>query len=233
MDVESLPLLVARYRPHKTYFIPHDLVEPIKDEELTALNLVDAIFLPDSRHWYLAQYTDIYVSGWIGSSANRYFPEVTIVLLPSEIAFYMAAGPDAFARVFAEVLQWRPRVKFPVFPGVETLERIAADYGCEVIAASTPSGAVIESGRIIVTNGLSSIVAEAVLSQRSVVCLADQTHPLANVVGTFASLPRVTVARPSDVATVLERLIAHMVPSEETLTQVFNYDLFFGVIGGL
>lgn len=198
-EIAALPSIVAQYQPRRIYYLPHDLAEPFKDDEVYALPMFDALLMPNEQAWYLRQYTRVEVVGWIGTASDAIVCNCHIAFLPSEIAHYRHAGAPIFAQAFEPVLRMRPMVKFPAFPGLQPLLECVKAYDCEVLPPETSSTAVIRSADLVVSNGLSSVVAEAARMGRSTLCIADGVHPLAAQHQRFGAHQKVSIVTPDSV----------------------------------
>lgn len=203
-DVPNLTEAISFFRPVRTFLLPHDLTHPFHDEEALPLAEVTAVLVPDERFWYLRRWCPVHIVGWpklvgpalaAGSSG--------IVLMPTDVAAFGRNGPDSFRRAFAGLLRPGIRFKLPDFPGTERLTSILVEAGCEEIPAATSSAEVIARHATIVSNGLSSIVSEAALVGKDVICVECGMQPVEEQWRAFSSHPNVELVDPADLAEAL------------------------------
>lgn len=178
-DVLSVPELIGWLKPSACYFVPHDLTEPLKPDEISSLSLFDAIFMPNDDYWSFQRYTRVVKAGWIKTSAaqNAQAPAAfTIAFLPSEFVAYRRLGAAAFKRAFDPILALKPVVKPVIMPDIDAILDTMRSSGCALLPAQTLSSEVIQQASIVVTNAMSSIGVEAALAGVPVICIEDGIH---------------------------------------------------------
>jgi hypothetical protein len=195
-DLDKVSAFVARERPQKVFFIPHDLSEHLHPEEFHSLHLFDALLMPNECHWFLRPQVRVEVVGWIKSSPTAALPHTDLTLLPSEVAFY-GRHPDLFRIRFAPVLSRAPRFKVARFFGSGQLEEIARSCGCEVVPCTGASTDLLMATSAVVSNALSSIVTEAASLGVPTLCLMDDVHPALEQQRAFGHLPGVALRLPA------------------------------------
>ena len=234
-DLDTVGDFVYRERPKRCYYIPHDLADHLHPEELHSLHLFDALLMPNEVHWFLREWVRVEQIGWIGSAAAAAVQGAapsTIAFLPSEIPYY-SRFPALFADRFSTVLSRAPTFKLPQYPGSGPLEIIALNAGCTIVAATVPSNAVIGAASAIVSNGLSSIVVEAVSAGKPTLCIVDGVHPAAEQRAAFAHIRGVTLAAPDEVEAWLDLTASgELRPSLRINVSPIDFDRAFELILG-
>lgn len=232
LDMEALPAFIHRYQPGRTYFIPHDLTEPFKDDEIGALSKFDALFMPDGHHWYLGQYTAVYTVGWIKFASTTSLPIRELSFLPSELPYYIRHGRASFLRAFEPVLQLKPRIKLQPFPGIEEIEKVIGDFGCEVLPRDADGGAILKSSKIMISNGISSVNLEMALLGVTGFCVEDGVHPKEEQIRHFGRIPNIGIGSAQEV----QRLVKEALDGDDLVVApnqvTFDFDLVFEVITG-
>lgn len=200
LDVVNVPELQALLQPDRSYFVPHDLLSPIKESEIAGLTLFDAILMPSDSWWYLSTYVRCENVGWIKASAidtsQIIEAPLQIAWLPSEIGAWLARPTELFEEVYRDLLALQPLFKAPAFPGTQSMIDLAVDAGCEVFEASVQSSLLITRSHVVVTNGLSSICAEAALRGLPTLCIDDGSVDSWYLRDHWQALPEVTVHAP-------------------------------------
>ncbi len=195
-DVLSVYEMIEWLEPAASFFIPHDLTEPVKTEEICALPIFDAIFMPAAHYWCYQRYVNVVDAGWIKAEKRMERAETSdfaIAFLPSELGLYSRLAHEIFIQKFGALLECRPHVKFPVFPDLQPLIDIAESYRCQVWPAEATSSSLITQSDIVVTNSCSSIAMEAALAGVPVICIADGICPPAEQKKAFAAYPEIRI----------------------------------------
>lgn len=208
-DVLSVYEMIEWLKPIASFFIPHDLTEPLKNEEICALPLFDAIFMPTAHYWCYQRHTQVVVAGWIKADPQAEWTETSdfsIAFMPTELGYYSRQGPELFLKNFGRLLECRPHVKFPLFPDLEPLIDIAESFHCRVWPAETTSSSIISQSDIVVTNACSSIAMEAALAGVPVICITDGVHTAAVQRSVFAAYPEIRIAACDEAASWLKQM---------------------------
>lgn len=227
VDVVPLADAVEMFKPERTIYVPHDLTEPIKVTELFALRHVDVALMPTAEYWFLNRYVRVEQVGWIqtlGPPDEAPLAPVHATFLPTDIGFY-SQRPELFAERFGAVLALRPTLKLPPYPNTEPLISIAKEYGCSVLPAATRATAAIAASSIVVTTGVSSILAEASSSGKVTFCIADGVIPLETQRRAVARWPGVNVGSATHVAQALHMMDASGVVSGGGKGSLLQFDL--------
>jgi hypothetical protein len=226
--VRSVPEQLAFLRPRRACFVPHDLAEPLKDDELPFVPLFDALLMPDDTWWWLAAYAEVHNCGWIKAAERAPGERSGVVFLPSEIGYYAARGGDVFVERFAPVLRHRPRIKLPVFARSAVIEQALVARGFDVLPAERSTGELIAGAALVVSNALSSVLVEAARAGVPALCLADgvvPVHAQRAAMNRFASVRVVSVEEAGE---ALER--GALPPGAERRIQPFDFELATRVI---
>ena len=230
VPVSAVPEQLGYLRPRRCCFVPHDLTEPLKDDELPFVPLFDALLMPGPEWWWLAAYTEVHACGWIKAAHAPGERQGGALFLPSEIAHYATLGPAAFLERFAPVLGHRPSIKLPVFAGSGPFERALRGAGHRVLDASLGTGELIAGADVVISNGLSSVLSEAALAGVPTLCLADGVTP---VEAQRAAMARYASARVLSIAEASEALERGALPARvQGRVKPFDFELASRVILG-
>lgn len=203
MDVVNVPELQAILTPARSYYVPHDLLSPIKETEVPGLTLFDAVLMPSDSWWYLSTYVRCETVGWIKAAPAddvRCLENggLRIAWMPSEIGAWLTRPDAMFEQVYEGLLNLRPMFKLPSFPGTEAMFAVARSAGCEVYDASVQSSALIRQAHVVVSNGLSSICAEAALYGVPTLCIDDGSVESWYLREYWQAIPPVAVHTPDE-----------------------------------
>lgn len=179
VDLLTLPEALELLSPDRCYYVPHDFMSPIKDEEVSALKSVTAALMPSNAYWYLRRVTQVYDVGWIRtlSAPGITCPDpIPLLFLPSEIGGYQKHGVNHFLRTFAPILDIEPVIKFPLMEGIAPFVDALQARGLTVVDAALNASIYIQASTIVVSNGLSSILGESLQQGRITICLIDGMH---------------------------------------------------------
>lgn len=200
LDILNVPELQAVLKPDRSYFVPHDLLSPIKDSEIAGLTLFDAILMPSDSWWYLSTYVRCENVGWIkaGVIPNPEMAQspLQVAWLPSEIGAWLARPTGLFEEAYRGLMDFRPLFKVPDFPGTQAMIDLAVGAGCQVFDASVLSSVLINQSHVVVSNGLSSICAEAALSGLPTLCIDDGSVESGYLRDHWRDFPEVAVHAP-------------------------------------
>lgn len=213
LDVANVPELQAVLQPNRSYFVPHDLLCPIKESEIAGLTLFNAVLMPSDSWWYLSTYVRCETVGWI-KAAPTYNAEIApatlqIAWLPSEIGAWATRPIGLFEEVYKDLLALRPLFKAPAFPSTQAMIEAAERAGCQVFDASVQSSVLINQSHVVISNGLSSICAEAALSGLTAFCIDDGSVESWYLRDHWQALPEVAIHAPDRAWTLLSSWRAH------------------------
>jgi len=231
VDIDSTPELIRKFQPRKIFYVPHDVTEPIKDEELWFIKNFDAVLAPNASWWWLSDLSEIIDVGSIKIYENSISCVHDITFFPSEISFYIRAGWECFLGKFGGVIHLKPRIKFPKFPGIKDFEDRLREIGCEVIDSTLNSFPLISNSKIIISNGLSSVLSEASSAEVPSVCVMDGVHPPATQLALFENHPFVRLARTEQAAHIATSMLTNeCCRPRNPLNCPFDFDLALEVI---
>lgn len=181
------PLEIIRHlRPACSVFVPHDLEQPVRPDELAYMAAFDIYCAPSSRMNPTLRYAcRVLCSGWVKHNHFDDLPheikalaEAKGVFFLNQVVTVMHAGGASFVRanypaIFSEHLP----VKLPLWPGSYGLEEELRQLGALVIAAETPSTKLIAASPLIYVNAPGSVIAEARYVGTPVILVGDSVHP--------------------------------------------------------
>jgi hypothetical protein len=179
VDLLTLPEALELLSPERCYYVPHDFMTPIKDDEISALKDVTAALMPSDAFWYLRRITQVCDVGWIRTltAPDVQRPEpIPLLLLPSEIGAYQKHGVDRFLRTFGPILDLKPAIKLPLMEGIAPFVDALQARGLTVMDAALNASVYIQASTIVVSNGLSSVLGESLQQGRATICLIDGVH---------------------------------------------------------
>lgn len=180
--------ILAILNPIKSIFIPHDLLTPFGDNNLSetrVLDLFDVILSPTEEHTLslrsaLPTSTKIYNAGWIKNhcciSKTPDQPKRKIVMFITFIyALQQTLGNKGVVDYLSPLLTKDVSIKFPNWEGVSVIEKLIKKKhpSTEIIPAKYSSVKIIKEADIIICNGTSSIHAESCLLGKPTICLLD------------------------------------------------------------
>lgn len=207
-DIIDLSQAMHFIRPARSYYVPHDLVTPIHDEETLFLKELSGALMPDDRFWYLRKFTQVHEIGWIKAVPNSdkiSLPSGQAVFLPSELGTWIKQPPESFQSTFSSVLDQRIPFKMPKMPGLEVLRRLLVSAGCEEIPAELSSTTVIQHYDTVISMGDSSVMIEGAWMGKRCICVADGHVPIAVQRSAFAPYTNIEIIPPDGLADALIR----------------------------
>lgn len=204
--LEIIPLL----RPRTTIYIPHDLLSPYGESNLSEwrfLDLYDHILTP-FRDPVLEEHcgidTQLHDAGWVKfneevakRTERRKFGgdrPLKVAIFPSFIVHLMTSyGPAGAVDYLRPLLGPGVQIKLPNWHGVELIEQVIAETTeAELVSNSANSTEMILQSDIVICNGASSIVAEASLLGIPAICLLDdESEPAASKREKLSAFPQV------------------------------------------
>ncbi|MBX9691572.1 MAG: hypothetical protein K2Z81_04250, partial [Cyanobacteria bacterium] len=197
-NIVSVPELIARTKPAKCYFSPHDLQQPLKADELVALRYFDALFMPNDRHWYLGRYTRVINSGWLkwGRNLAGLSESLHSVLVVSEAPTLIRLGKEQVFQLYEPILRDGPTIILPRFGATGALADIFSSFDCKLEVVRDCTEWLVRA-EVVFTNGLSSVALEAAALKKPTVCVTDGTQPRELQDETFGHIPQIFVGEPS------------------------------------
>jgi len=188
--------IMAEFKPFFSVFIPHDLLSPYGDTNLDDrpfLNLFDLVLMPNQEVCGdVEHFCRCLPIGWIKYSENskpidglQGKARGLNAAFFSHIEHYIPKlGVEGFVEYFKPILTESTAVKLPRWSGVDKVEAVIRERtGVVVIPSESSSIDVLLSCENVLINGSSSIVAEASLLNKNVICLLDgSVEPMESVV---------------------------------------------------
>ena len=180
--------IIGRLNPRTSIYIPHDLLSPFGEENLSEyrfLDLFDYILTPfneRSLQATLGPQTHFIHAGWIKHSKHlepvkrsNVESDVKIVLFISMFEHLRwRYGDEGVVDYFSPLIKSNVKVKLPAWRGVADVEKIFnARFPSCIIPSDESSIAAILNADLVLCNGASSIHAESILMGRPTVCLLD------------------------------------------------------------
>jgi hypothetical protein len=206
-DNLSLTETIALVRPDKTFFFAHDLSDQMHAEEVLALGEVTAALMPDERTWWLRRWVDVHVIGWVKSVQPLNLPSLPTrpwAFMPTDVITYSLRDIEHFHSAFGDLTRMKPAFKLPVYPGLDQLRKVLLDAGCHEIDAGVSASTVVNAYPTLISNGVSSTLAEAALAGKDVLCIMDGIHEPAKQMRLFGRYANVTFCKPAEVARALQ-----------------------------
>ncbi len=173
--LEVLSLL----RPKASVFVPHDLTQPLIDYEKEYLNQFTAFCSPcEPFTSTYAHYTKSIEMGWIKykQKPKTILRKQGALWFLSDFVLHLNWGVEKSFELLEPILSQGISIKFPLWPGCETFETYFTEKGIHVFPSSENSIDLILAHDIILTNGLSSIVAESYFLGKTTVNIMEGSH---------------------------------------------------------
>ncbi len=184
--------IMSILKPHVSLYVPHDLLSPFGDanlDEFRFLDLFDHIIAPydcPELQDQVGPHTRVHDAGWI--KYQQGMADVQADIVPQtrtspRITFFISFiqhlkakyGPIGIAEYFRPILKKGMRVKLPAWNGVEEIEDALRKHtAAEVVDSRCLSASLIAQSDLVLCNGASSILAEAILSGVPGICILDE-----------------------------------------------------------
>lgn len=206
-DCLSLTEMIALVRPDKTFFFSHDLTDQVHPEEPLALGEITAALMPDEQSWWLRRWVDVFVVGWVKSLPPLSLPDLPPrpwAFMPTDVITYSLRGPEHFLSVFGDLLRMQPAFKLPVYPGLNRLQEVMLEAGCHEIEAGVSAHTVINHYPTIISNGVSSTLAETALAGKDAICIMDGLHAPEKQLRLFGRYKNIHLCKPTEIADALQ-----------------------------
>jgi hypothetical protein len=235
-DILNLAQVQALLAPIATYFIPHDLSQPLHAFEAPEMRRVSAAFMPDTSYWYLKRFCRVDVLGWIGNITDPNCGEQNrglkpkdvnqILFFPSDIASHIRHGVDGFLEDYAGVLERQPRTKMPRGSGFDAIETALQASGCYMVDSENRIFDLVSSNDIVVCSGSSSVVLEAASLGARIIAVQDRFAYGDEMSRAFGHLATVSIVTPDALAAYISGLQSQAHTISELDTKPFQIDLF-------
>lgn len=159
--------VISTLKPVASIYYPHDLKDPVKEEELPYLPLFDLFLSPLEKLQALEALVPVKQVGWIKRqrSTARVMPEDfnprRKVFFTGAYQYYLNLGFDHFYKEYAPLFDAGVAVKLPLWHETERFEEFLRARGVTVYPSHANSIHVMEENEVIFTQALSSVSIEA------------------------------------------------------------------------
>lgn len=171
--------IIALLKPIKSVYIPHDLTQPFIQYEDKFLNQFDLFLSPCEP--YTSAYSLICPTaevGWVKyhQLATTIKPRNKVIWFLSDFTLHVKMGKEKSYEINAPLLTQGVSLKFPVWNSADEFTQYYRMQGVDVYDPRVISYNLIKAHDIIITNGLSSIVAESYLIGKTTVNIMENSH---------------------------------------------------------
>jgi len=159
--------VISTLHPVASVYYPHDLKDPVKEEEISYLPLFDLFLSPLPKLQVLDAYLPVKQVGWIKRrpKVSRVMPEDFNpggkVFFTGAYQYYLSRGFDVFHEEYAPLFNAGIAVKLPHWHDAEPFEEYLRARGVKVYPNQANSIHVMEENEVIFTQALSSVNTEA------------------------------------------------------------------------
>lgn len=179
--------IIPQLNPKKTIYIPHDLLSPYGESNLSEIRLLDLFnhVLASTEQEKnilrstLPSTTQVHHAGWIKYTNYQNKPSnntIKNMLFISIIGHLQERyGIEGIVKYFKPLLTKDITLKFPAWKDVEKLEQaIKENTNAKVIPSTKNSIELIKQAEIVICNAVSSIHVESALMGKPTICLLDK-----------------------------------------------------------
>ncbi len=188
--------IMSILKPQVSLYVSHDLLSPFGGsnlDEFRFLDLFDHIIAPyecPELQDQVGPLTRVHDAGWIKYRSGLIDDRADIgsqVRASPSITFFISFiqhfkdkyGPHGIAQYFKPILKKGMRVKLPAWSGVEEIEEALRKHtDAEVVDSRCLSASLIAQSDLVLCNGASSIIAEAILTGVPGICILDDEAEL-------------------------------------------------------
>ena len=159
--------VISTLKPVASIYYPHDLKDPVKEEELPYLPLFDLFLSPLAKLQDLEAFVPVKQVGWIKRqrSTAPVMPEdfnpPRKVFFTGAYQYYLNLGFDSFYKEYQPLFDAGIAVKLPLWHEAERFEEFLRARGVTVYPSQANSIHVMEENEVIFTQALSSVGIEA------------------------------------------------------------------------
>jgi len=163
----SVLQVISTLRPVVSVYYPHDLKDPIKEEEMPYLPLFDLFLSPLPNLQYLEKYLPVINVGWIKcvSGHARVMPDSfnpsRAVFFTGAYQYYLNAGMDFFYQEYKPLFDAGIAVKMPLWHDNDLFEDFLRQREVKVYPSNANSIDVMKENEVMFTQALSSVNVEA------------------------------------------------------------------------
>lgn len=190
-------------------YVPHDLAEPVLPSEVPLLSGLDLYAAPDDDCWWARAHVPTVVTGWVGTAAcvELRAPASAAadrgVLFLTQLMWLIQQGGAEFVLSRLErTLATGVAVKLPLWPGTAPISEALVEAGVEVLDPHLSASGLIRQTPLVLTNGPSSVLAEAAYAGHRPVCVLPEDGDR-EFAGQLAGLDLV-LCRDADIETAVQ-----------------------------
>lgn len=169
--------ILSLLKPIKKIYIPHDLTQPLIDYEKEVLNQFDIFLSPcepfTSMH---APYCKTIEVGWIKYKKNKRVKSKGIIWFLSDFVIHLRMGAKQSRKFLHPILHQGVGIKFPLWPGHDEFEDYFNNLEYIVYPAEENTIELIQKHDTILTNGLSSLIAESYFMGKNTINIMEGSH---------------------------------------------------------
>lgn len=170
--------IISLLKPVRSVYIPHDLTQPLIRNEKDFLNQFN-IFLSPCEPFTSAysHYCKTIEVGWIKyRQSDTKIKRHKAVWFLSDFVLHQKMGKEQSFEKISPVLKQGIAIKFPQWMNYKEFEDYFSDQGIRVYPTSLNTIDLIKNHEIIITNGLSSIIAESYFLGKTTVNIMEGSH---------------------------------------------------------
>jgi len=173
--------ILTLIKPKKSIYIPHDLTQPLISMEKCFLNQFDLFISPCEPFTSMySNYCKTYELGWIKYSNNPIKKKLNknhAIWFISDTNLHIKMGKKKSYKLLSSVLKQGVAVKFPArIPYTYEFEEYYKKMGVHVYSMNENSIELIKNHNIVITNGLSSVIAESCWLGKTTVNIMEGSH---------------------------------------------------------
>lgn len=171
--------IMSLLKPKASIFIPHDLTQPVIDYEKEYLNQFTTFCSPCEPFTSLyTHYTKTIEMGWIkyNNKPKTIIPKNKAIWFLSDFILHLNWGVEKSYELIHPILQQNVSIKFPRWPGSDEFEDYFSKKGIHVFRSEENSIDLILAHDMILTNGLSSLIAESHFLGKTTVNIVEGSH---------------------------------------------------------
>ena len=170
--------IISILNPVCSIYYPHDLTEPIKEEEIFYLHLFDLFLSPLNNLNYLKKYIPMSYVGWI-KNVKKNAESLTAHINTSKKVFFsvyqvhLNKGLDLYYKKYKSLFDLGVAVKLPYWSESEKFENYLINRGVNVYPNKMNSLEIMKENEIIYTQALSSTVLESSMLGKKIIYILD------------------------------------------------------------
>lgn len=171
--------VMALLKPKASVYVPHDLTQPLIDFEKDYLNQFTTFCSPCEPFTSVySHYTQTREVGWIKypQKPNTIIRKQGAIWFLSDFILHLNWGVEKSFKLLAPILRQGVSIKFPLWPGSDEFETYFSKNGTHVFPSKANSIDLIQAHDIVLTNGLSSVIAESYFLGKTTVNIMEGSH---------------------------------------------------------